>query len=309
MNQVTLGFELQKPTSVVSLATSAVLVSIDVNIWSATKQDRVISSEVTSRKKAVDSAGKFTKNLLAGNQQHKDLHNYRQTIYNWLKRKTFRWNDSQDLLPVIDLETFKAEYNDHEKEFYRLLDNFMMRYQSIVSDMAFAQGDMFNRDDYPIPEQVRAKFGINLYVSEVPSHDFRCQISNDIASDLKQQYEQQAERIVENVLSQQITRITEVMESISHCCGEQTVTDTKTGETKTKKRKIYDTTITKAKELCKTFQGFSPVSNEQSDRLLEVVKRLSSTLNGVDIESLRDSDVVRDKVKSDVDDILSKFKF
>lgn len=309
MNQVTLGFELQKPTSVVSLATSAVLVSIDVNIWSATKQDRVISSEVTSRKKAVDSAGKFTKNLLAGNQQHKDLHNYRQTIYIWLKRKTFRWNDSQDLLPVIDLETFKAEYNDHEKEFYRLLDNFMMKYQSIVSDMAFAQGDMFNRDDYPIPEQVRAKFGINLYVSEVPSHDFRCQISNDIANDLKQQYERQAEGIVRNVLSEQITRITEVMESISHCCGEQTITDTKTGETKTKKRKIYDTTISKAKELCKTFERFRPINNEQSDRLLEVVKRLSSTLNGVDIESLRDSDAVRGKVKSDVDDILSKFKF
>lgn len=304
-----MNFELQKPSSIVSLATSAVLVSIDVSIWSATKQDRVISSEVTSSKKAVDSAGKFTKNLLAGNQQHKDIHNYRQTIYNWLKRKTFRWNDSQDLLPVTDLEQFKEEYSEHEKEFYRLLDSFMTRYQSIVSDMAFAQGDMFNRDDYPSPEQVRAKFGINLYVSEVPSHDFRCQISNDIASDLKQQYEQQAERIVENVLSQQITRITEVMESISHCCGEQTVTDTKTGETKTKKRKIYDTTITKAKELCKTLQGFRPSNNEVSDRLMEVAKRLSQTLQGVDRETLRDSDVVRDKVKNDVDDILSKFKF
>lgn len=304
-----MNFELQKPSSIVSLSTSAVLVSIDVSIWSATKQDRLISSEVTSSKKAVDSAGKFTKNLLAGNQQHKDIHNYRQTIYNWLKRKTFRWNDSQDLLPVTDLEQFKEEYSEHEKEFYRLLDSFMTRYQTIVSDMAFAQGDMFNRDDYPTPEQVRAKFGINLYVSEVPSHDFRCQISNDIASDLKQQYEHQAERIVENVLSQQITRITEVMESISHCCGEQKITDTKTGETKTKKRKIYDTTITKAKELCKTLQGFRPTNNEVSDRLMEVAKRLSQTLQGVDRETLRDSDAVRDKVKNDVDDILSKFKF
>ena len=99
------------------------------------------------------------------------------------------------------------------------------------------------------------------------------------------------------------------MESISHCCGEQTITDSKTGETKTKKRKIYDTTITKAKELCKTLQGFRPSNNEVSDRLMEVAKRLSQTLQGVDRETLRDSDVVRDKVKNDVDDILSKFKF
>jgi hypothetical protein len=31
-------------------------------------------------------------------------------------------------------------------------------------------------------------------------------------------------------------------------------------------------------------------------------------LNGVDIDTIRDSDAVREKVKNNVDDILSKFK-
>ena len=304
-----MNFEIQQPNHIISLATSAVLVSVDVNVWSATKQDRVISDEVTTLKNADASAGRFVKNLLADDIHHKKVSNYRQTIYNWLKRSTFRWNNSQDLLPVANLEKFKVEFTDHETEYYRLLDNFLLNYQSIVSDMAFKQGDMFSQDDYPNVDEVRNKFGIKLYVAEVPSHDWRCSISNEIASDLKLQYESQAEQIITGIVNDQVARITEVMESISHCCGVIEKQDGKTGEVIIKKRKIYDTTIEKAKELCDTFKKFKPIDNEISSKLSEVVVKLENALNGVDTKSIRESDAVRDKVKSEVDDILSKFKF
>ena len=77
---------LEKPQHITSLATAGVLVSVDVNVWSATKQDREISHEVTNSKKADESAGRFVKNLLANNPEHKALLNYRQTIYNWMQR-------------------------------------------------------------------------------------------------------------------------------------------------------------------------------------------------------------------------------
>ena len=304
-----MNFEIQQPNHIISLATSAVLVSVDVNVWSATKQDRVISDEVTTLKNADASAGRFVKNLLADDIHHKKVSNYRQTIYNWLKRSTFRWNNSQDLLPVANLEKFKVEFAEHEMEYYRLLDNFLLNYQSIVSDMAFKQGDMFSQDDYPSVDEVRNKFGIRLYVAEVPSHDWRCSISDDIAGDLKQQYEMQAEQIITGIVNDQVARITEVMESISHCCGVIEKQDGTTGEVIIKKRKIYDTTIEKAKELCDTFKKFKPIDNEISNKLSEVVVKLENALNEVDTKSIRESDAVRDKVKSEVDDILSKFKF
>ena len=47
-----MNMELQKPKHLISLASSGVLVSVDVNVWSATKQDRGISNEVTTAKKA-----------------------------------------------------------------------------------------------------------------------------------------------------------------------------------------------------------------------------------------------------------------
>ena len=296
--------QLNKPNSIISLATSAVLVSVDVNVWSATKQDRVISNEVTTTKNADQSAGRFVKNLLADNIQHKRVANYRQTIYNWLKRSTYRWNNSQDLLPVLSLEKFKTEYQEHEAEFYRLLDDFILHYTSIVSDMAFKQGDMFNRNDYPDVDQVRGKFGIRLYVAEVPTQDFRFAVADDIADDLKQQYETQANEIVTGIISQQAERLTELMQSISHCCGVQEISVSGEADTKIKKRKIYDTTIEKARELAGLYKEF----NLSGDvRLSEASARLENVLDGVSAELIRDSDAVRSNVKSEVDDILSKF--
>jgi len=209
-------------------------------------------------------------------------------------------------LPSMQLEKFKTEYQEHETEFYRLLDDFLLNYESIVSDMAFKQGDMFNREDYPSVDQVRSKFGIRLYVAEVPSHDFRCAVSEDIAEDLKQQYEVQANEIITGIMGQQVEQLVEVMQSISHCCGYAENTNPQTGEVVSKKRKIYDTTIEKAKSMCNLYRQFN-LANDQ--KITEAVIMLDLCLKNVSAELIRDSDAVRARVQDDVDEILGKFNF
>jgi hypothetical protein len=171
--------------------------------------------------------------------------------------------------------------------------------------MAFKQGDMFNRADYPRRDELEHRFAMQLYVSEVPMSDWRCGIAADIAEDLFATYSKQAEDIVANVMREQQSRFIEVMQSISHCCGvDETGVDDNTGETKIKKRKIYDSTIQKAKEMCETFKAF----NLTDDPALEEARAsLEVALAGVDAELIRDSDAVRSNVKEDVDSILSKF--
>jgi len=297
--------ELQKPQHLISLASSAVLVCVDINVWSATKQDRVISQEVTTAKNADRNAGRYVKHLLADHPKHKALANYRQTVYNWLQRRTYPWNKGSSLLPSVDMPVFKREYAEHELNFATLKDEFLNDYDSIVSNMAFKQGDMFNRADYPRRDELEHRFAMQLYVSEVPMSDWRCGIAADIAEDLFATYSKQAEDIVANVMREQQSRFIEVMQSISHCCGvDETGVDDNTGETKIKKRKIYDSTIQKAKEMCETFKAF----NLTDDPALEEARAsLEVALAGVDAELIRDSDAVRSNVKEDVDSILSKF--
>ncbi len=297
--------ELQNPNHVVSLSTAGVLVNAEVSVWSATKQDRVISNEVTTAKKADHSAGRYVKNLLADDPTHKQLLNYRQTVYNWLRRSTYDWNGSLRLLPVINLLKFKAEFHQHEKSYFALRDAFLIRYPAIVSNMAFKQGDMFNRQEYPDVAQIANKFRIRLYVSEVPTSDFRSAVAQDLADDLKLTFEKQVnDEIVPQVMSEIASQFMEVMESISHCCGVDEISSSSDGEVKTKKRKIYEGTIEKARALCETFRGFNLTNDSEMATMSESLKNV---LNGVDAEDLRESDAVRESVKSGVDDILTKF--
>ena len=305
-NMVTNHYELQHPKHIISLASSSLLVCVDVNVWSATKQDKNISDEVTTMKNAEVGTGKFTKYLFANNPKHHKIVKLRQLIYNWLKKSTYRWNNSQDLLPTIDLEKFKNEYGLYEREFNLLVDDFINNYQNLVSDMAFKQGDMFDEKDYPDVNILRQKFNMQLYVAEVPSHDFRCQISQDIADDLKIQYQQQTDSIVHNIVDEQVYRIVDVMKSITHCCGYIESMD-KEGKPIFKKRAIYNTTIERAKALINTIKNFKPIDSEQSIKLQNAVNNLEQIISGVSTELLRDSDSTREDVKKGIDNILSKF--
>ena len=305
-NVTTESYELQQPEHIVSLATSSMLVSVDVSIWTATKQDRGISDEVTAMKKAELGTAKVTKYLFAKNPKHHRIVKLRQLILKWLKQSTYRWNNAQDLLPTVDLEKFKAEYEKYESEFNTAVEDFLENYQTLVSDEAFKQGDMFDKNDYPSIEVLRQKFNMRLYVAEVPSQDFRCQVSQDTANDLKAEYQQQADDIVKTVVNDQCNRIVDVMRSISHCCGMIEGTD-KHGNPVHKKRAIYDTTFQRAKALANTIKNFKPIDNEQSNMLQGAVDDLEKVIGGVSTDILRDSDSTRAEVKQGIDDILSKF--
>jgi DNA-binding ferritin-like protein (Dps family) len=294
---------LNKPKHIISLSSACVLVSVESHVWNATVQDRQISDEVTLAKKASKDSGKFVKNLLANNAEHKAVLNYRQTMYNWVQRCTYDWAGSQRLLPVVNIARFHKEYREHEKKFYELVEDFLNKYPSIVSNMAFVQGDMFDRSEYPDAAELRYKFSVDLVQSEVPTGDFRCQIAQDLLDDMATHYEKQAKRMVEDILGKQTKQLIEVMESISYCCEtETTVGDN--GEVKVRRRRLYDSTLERARELCDTFRNFNLV---EDPKLEQARSSLEKVLGDTTIDELRNSDTKRVVIKESIDDILKTF--
>jgi DNA-binding ferritin-like protein (Dps family) len=294
---------LDKPKHIISLSSACVLVSVESHVWNATVQDRQISDEVTLAKKASKDSGKFVKNLLANNAEHKAVLNYRQTMYNWVQRCTYDWAGSQRLLPVVNIARFHKEYREHEKKFYELVEDFLNKYPSIVSNMAFVQGDMFDRSEYPDAAELRYKFSVDLVQSEVPTGDFRCQIAQDLLDDMTTHYEKQAKRMIEDILDKQTKQLVEVMESISYCCEtETTVGDN--GEVKVRRRRLYDSTLERARELCETFRKFNLV---EDPKLEQARSSLENVLGDITIDELRNSDTKRVVIKESIDDILKTF--
>jgi hypothetical protein len=302
MNQI----NLEKPQHLTSLASSGVLVSVTVNLWSATKLDQGISDEVSTSKNAVSAAGRYTKNLLANNPKHKNLMNYRQTVANWMKRMTYDWNGDQRYLPTPDVPKFMTEYRQHEAAFGALFNDFDASYEDIISDMAFKAaglGDMFNRNDYPTREKMRKKYGINLFVNDVPMNDYRVLVAKDMADELFDVYASQTQRIVEGIVNDQFKRMKDVMESLSFCCDVEESIDSN-GDKKFRKRKIYDSTVEKARDMVRLYKEFNLSNNAE---LSESIAMLENTLRDVSAEVLRESDLVRSEVKEGVDEILNRF--
>lgn len=296
-----MNFELTAPTARVSLASSAYIVSVEVKVWTATKQDRAISNEVTSQKNASADAGRFTKNLLANCPEHKAVLNYRQTVYNWLQRATYDWAGAMRLLPMFTIEKFKKEYAQHEAAFAKLLDDFEAAYPTLISDAAFKQGDMFDRSEYPEPHEVRSKFRIKLFITSVPANDFRSGVIADaIAEDLEKHYQRQVEEIVDSVMEDAAGRFVEIASRLRNSC-EEVVADE---DGKVKRKKVYETTVNQAREIAQTLKNFNLTGNAA---LNEACEAMEEALSGVTLVDLRESAYVRQTVKNDIDDILSKF--
>jgi len=292
--------QLEQPNYLISLASSGFLVNVEVNVWSATKQDKSISNEVTTAYKADKDAGRFVKNLLAGDPTHKEILNHRQSVYNWVKRRTYDWAGSTRLLPTASLEKFKEEYRDLQEDHEKLVSAFIDKYPDIVAAMAFKQGDMFDATEYPSATEAKKRFAMNLFVTPVPAADFRCAIAEDIAEDLKQHYENQANQKVQEIMRDATERLVEFIKRIAHACRE--VQPDANG--KMRRPKVYEATIAQAQEMCDLLKHFNLTNDAQLEAMRHEVK---GVLDGLSADTLRDSEAVRVSVKSDLDRIMNKF--
>lgn len=297
---MTMNTELQQPNYLISLASSGMIVHVEVNVWSATKQDKDISEEITASKNADKDAGRFVKHLLAGDPTHKELLNFRQTVYNWVKRRTYDWAGSSRYLPLASLQTFKSEFNQIEEQHAELLDKFVNRYPDIISAMAFKQGDMFNPNEYPSADEVRNRFRINMYITDVPTGDFRNAIAGEIAEDLKQHYQKETNEKIQEIMRDASVRLVDFIKRIANSCREVQV-DT---NGKVRRPKVYETTLQQAKEHCNLLKDFN-LTNDP--KLEEMRVDLLNTIENVTAEEIRESDATRAFVKSEVDKIMSKF--
>lgn len=292
--------QLNSPKHLISLSTSAHLVHVKVKTWTATSQNKKISNEVTSAKNADADAGRFTQNLLNKASAHKALVNHRQTVYNWLKRSTYDWAGDWRILPGYKIETFKREYNTLVQDFEDLKREFFAVYPSLISDAAFKQGDMFDRSLYPEIQELDGRFYMKLYISAVPQDDFRSAISDVIAEDLKQHYEAQVNGVVETMVTDIKKQLVSHATRLRSACAEAQTDE----EGKVRRKKIYESTVDNARSMIELLEKF----NITQDPELEMARKgLEQTLDGVTLDTLRESAYVRSEVHDGLDEILSKF--
>jgi hypothetical protein len=283
--------------SVSKLSSSALIVNLSLSVWTGRKLDKRVSEEVDQQNSTKTRAGNYHKNLLAGSGKLTEITKVANAIRSWMYGVTQPWGDNGDrVLNMAYFMEFKDRLTDYEGQFSTAVNSFLNDYDTLVAAAAFQLGDLFNREDYPMREAIESKFGFRYSMTPLPqSGDFRVDIGEDGLRELQTQYE--------TVLQQRVVgAMTEAWERLHDCLTRMSerLEDTEDG-----KRKIFrDSLVENAVEICGLLKSFNITGDTRMD---EMRKQLEDAMRGVDADSLRDSDSLREQTKRKVDSILSKF--
>jgi hypothetical protein len=286
-----------------NIDTCAMLVELNVSQWTARKLDRTVSDELVANKHAQDKgAARVNKHLLAGRSELEVITKFvtetRATVYN----NTLPWSDSGiRLLPSAKFMEFNAKLQEAEDKFYGLVTEFVSVYPSLITAQAMALGNMFNRNDYPQPSDIEHRFRFNVNYMPVPSSgDFRVDIGNDAQEELRKKLSALADERVEYAMKDIKTRLLEHLKRMS----DRLTIDYIQGEAKP--RVFHDSLLDGAHDLCEMVQSLNVTNDAQ---LSDARKALLKAIGNVDVKDLRKDVGARTEVKTQVDDILSKFNF
>jgi hypothetical protein len=284
-----------------SITSSAVLVEMNISVWTANKLDKSATEKVVSDNAAVQNAAQVRKNLMAGTTLRKDIADYAAGCRLWHNTRTLPWADKgARLLSTSLFMDYKSEANVRRDTFNKMVDNFMVQYPSLVQTANNYLGTLFNPEDYPSVDEVRDKFGFRLVFSPVPeSGDFRLQVAEQDLQDLRQQYESNFNDRLAEAMREPWDRLHKLLTGMS-----EKLTDVE-GEDETKKR-YHDTLITNAQSLCSLLTHL----NVTKDAKLEQARRdLELTMLGADIDAIKESPEVRKGMKDKLDAILKQYEW
>ena len=300
---------LQKPRALIDLASQGWLVSGRFHCTTMRVTDAQRSDQVSRDAHATVRGVDVVHILLPNCPEFRAVLNHRQTVDNFMKRLTLPWNGPLRYLLHFRLAEFDEGWAKLKEVETSLLNALEKVYDDAVRDAAFTRGDLFKKEHYPPFAELRRRFHSTLYRTEVPTGDYRVKISQEQAEDLYKHYTREVESIVENMQSKISQEMVTVMESLSKSCDE-TIVIQPDGTRKVKRNKLVESTFKKALTLCDTILHCNPTGNPALEEARNglVAALTSPTGETLTIETLRESGALRNSVKSQVDDVLAKFK-
>lgn len=287
----------------ISIASSAMLVDLNINSWTANVTDRSISDEVNDTKNAKARAAKVTKNLFAGTSLLADINKFDARIRLWHQSQTLPWADrGARLLASSRFFDYKQMLSYYEGQRGDMVHRFVDQYDYLVQEAENVLGDMWNAGDYPAKNLIESMFNFRYSFLPVPTAgDFRVDVGNEAMEELKKQFDAEVESRIRNGVEDIYGRL---RDSLVHMSSKLEEDSTLGPDGKVKKKRIHDSMITNARDLCDVLKHLN-LTNDT--KLEEARRRFNAVVNSVDTEDLKDSEEVRSKVKSEIDDILSQF--
>jgi hypothetical protein len=164
-----------------------------------------------------------------------------------------------------------------------------------------ALGDMFNRSEYPAPQEVASKFSFRVNYMPVPNAgDFRVDVGNEAQAELQKKLSSLADERVSAAMADAKARLKGHLDRMLKQLRVEEVNG------KQKKGRIHASLIEGGLELCEALKAL----NITNDITIEAARvELEKLLRSVDTEDLRKQVDARTEIRTQVADIVDRFNF
>jgi len=281
----------------------ALLVEFNAPVWTARKLDKGATDEVVHNKRAAaKDAARVNKHLLAGRGELDVIQKHVTAVRSYVYENTLPWSDSGiRLLPTSKFLEFNDRMAQHEQQFVDLVNAFINVYPTLITAQAMALGDMFDRSEYPSPQEIAHKFSFRVNYMPVPkAGDFRVDVGNEAQAELQKKLAQMADERVEAAMADARARLKAHLDRMMERLKVEEVNG------KVTKSRIHDSLVEGGLELCDALVALNLTNDPELEKAR---KQLESLLRSVDPADLRKHDSARVEVRTQVAEIMDKFNF
>lgn len=282
-----------------SLTNRAVIFELNISQFIGKKQDKKSSEEITNSKSATRNAASVSKHLFADVKELEDIGKFVSQVRRDFYEKTLPWADNGQRL--VPMEIF-LELNDwlstQKVEFFRLVDDFVSKYNDLVSMQSMKLGLLFDPDEYPSAGTIRERFRFSVVCSPVPdSKDFRIEVEQSVKDALMEKYEQAFQERSQQAMRDLWTRLHTQLAAMS-----ERLADESDGKSKIFRNSLVDNAVS----LCNLLKDL----NVENDPLLEEARQqLQETITGVTPDDLRNNKHIKRDVKARIDSLLANYSW
>jgi len=157
-----------------NLSQKAMLVSLTLGSWGATKSDRDLSRELVANCEAEDGSLMASKRIV-NKRMLKSVKNIDLKIRNTFNEVTLPWSAKSHILPIQNVWTVRETIYKLFDERSEKVEEFLSWYARFLDENSVNfHGTAYNPDDFPTVEEVRSKFHARLDFAPVGEvTDFR----------------------------------------------------------------------------------------------------------------------------------------
>ena len=295
-NNYQLTAESSEPlhTDAPTLASSAMLVELNISSWEGRKKDKKASTKVTQDAQAKKGLANVTKQLLGDCDELSALRTHVTATRSMHSNMTMPWSNSGlRLLPTAQYFKYTEAMSQMQNEFEALKTKFLNSYNDTVVDVQLELGTLFLREDYPTVESLNSKFAFRINYMPLPDvGDFRVDVSNDALQEMRKEYSDFYNKQFNVAMNDVWTRLHKALTNMSERLDYSGKED---------KKVFRDTLVPNVTDMIELLRVCNVT---QSIQMSDMANKLEEAMSGVSAVVLRDDNTFRVRTKAKVDDII-----